>query len=177
MRLPDMQPMLGSSTPWGEMVMRSFPAACGNTATPSSSAALDGERPPVGWHLSSAQTGSLFRQLLVNKAAYRAEVERHATAIAAFSLGSPAGIANLDRATSALRMYVAWEAVEAINEALARIESGDYGTCGSCERPIAFERLEVTPQMRFCAACEESESRPTKSRPSGLRRMTNGDRL
>lgn len=129
---------------------------------------------PTRSHLSSAQSTSLRRLLLLNKAAHRAGVDRHATALTASSLGSPAGDANLDRAASALHMYVAWEAVEEIDEALARIETGTYGTCGSCERPIPFERLEFMPQMRFCPACGESEQ--TRSRPHELRAVANGGR-
>jgi DnaK suppressor protein len=129
---------------------------------------------PTQSHLSRPQSTSLRRLLLLNRAAHRAEVDRHAAAMAASSLGSPAGNAHLDRAASALHMYVAWEAVEAIDEALARIETGAYGTCGSCERPIPFERLELLPQMRFCAACGESEQ--TKVRPHDLRAVANGGR-
>ena len=155
--------------------MSSVPAARG-TAMSAMSAPLDGAHRPPRSHLSSAQSTSLRRLLLVNKAAYRAEVDRHAAAMAASSLGAPAGIANLDRATCALHMYVAWEAVEAIDEALARIETGVYGLCGSCERPIPFERLEVVPQMQFCAACDEHDSKKTDSRRLAPRVAANGGR-
>jgi RNA polymerase-binding transcription factor DksA len=151
-----MQPMLESSTHQERCLMSSFPAL------------------PTQSHLSPAQSASLRRLLLLNKAAHRAEVDRHAAAIAASSLGSPAGNAHLDRAASALRMYVSWEAVEAIDEAFARIETGAYGSCGSCERPIPFERLEVMPEMRFCAACGKSEQ--TESGPRDLRALANGGR-
>jgi RNA polymerase-binding transcription factor DksA len=129
---------------------------------------------PTRSHLSRAQSTSLRRLLLLNKAAHRAEVDRHAAAMAASSLGSPAGNAHLDRAASALNMYLAWKAVEAIDEALARIEIGAYGTCCSCDRRIPFERLEVMPQTRYCAACGESEQ--ANSQPRDLRAMANGGR-
>ena len=128
---------------------------------------------PTRSHLSRAQSISLRRLLLLNKAAHRAEVDRHAAALTASSLGSPAGTANLDRATNALHMYVSWEAVEEIDDALARIEADTYGSCGSCERPIPFEHLEAMPQMRFCAACGELESEPSKPR-RGTRAMSDG---
>ena len=155
--------------------MSSFSAARGKPARLAISAPLEDARRPAGSSLTSIQSKSLRRLLLLNKAAHRAEVARHASALAASSLGSPAGDANLDRATNALRMYVAWEVVEEIDGALARIETGAYGTCGSCERPITFEYLEASPLMRFCAACGEFEAEPTKSRPA-TRTVVNGGR-
>jgi RNA polymerase-binding transcription factor DksA len=112
-------------------------------------------------HLSDTQLRSLRRLLVINRAAHRAEVARQSTTLVAASLGSPAGKAELDRATSARQVYVALEALEEINAALARVEDGSYGACGSCARPIPFERLEVTPQMRFCDACGERGADPS----------------
>jgi DnaK suppressor protein len=37
-----------------------------------------------------------------------------------------------------------------INAALERIEAGTYGTCASCGKPIAPERLEVYPWASLC---------------------------
>ncbi len=42
-----------------------------------------------------------------------------------------------------------------VNEALDRIESGDYGTCLSCEKPIPAKRLRALPWARYCVACQE----------------------
>ncbi len=39
------------------------------------------------------------------------------------------------------------------DDALARIEAGEYGTCASCGRPIAPERLAARPSARTCIAC------------------------
>ncbi len=40
-----------------------------------------------------------------------------------------------------------------VDDALARIEAGEYGTCASCGRPIAPERLAARPSARTCIAC------------------------
>jgi len=40
-----------------------------------------------------------------------------------------------------------------ITAALARIDSGDYGFCESCEEPVAEKRLEFDPAARLCIAC------------------------
>jgi DnaK suppressor protein len=43
-----------------------------------------------------------------------------------------------------------------IEEALDRIEAGDYGTCFSCEEPIPAKRLEALPWAKHCVSCQES---------------------
>ena len=40
-----------------------------------------------------------------------------------------------------------------VDEALARAESGDYGRCADCGRPIAAERLAARPHARTCIDC------------------------
>jgi RNA polymerase-binding protein DksA len=37
-----------------------------------------------------------------------------------------------------------------IDSALERIANGTYGTCGSCGKPIAEERLEAIPYTTLC---------------------------
>jgi RNA polymerase-binding transcription factor DksA len=60
---------------------------------------------------------------------------------------------GVQRATTALHMYGAVEAIEEFEDALVRVDNGHYGACQSCGRSIPIERLEVLPQTRFCAAC------------------------
>lgn len=45
-----------------------------------------------------------------------------------------------------------------VNEALDRIESGDYGVCLACEKPIPSKRLRALPWARYCVACQEQTS-------------------
>ncbi|UXY17859.1 TraR/DksA C4-type zinc finger protein [Streptomyces cynarae] len=40
-----------------------------------------------------------------------------------------------------------------IDEALARIEDGTYGTCVGCARAVPAQRLEILPYTRHCVAC------------------------
>jgi RNA polymerase-binding transcription factor len=42
-----------------------------------------------------------------------------------------------------------------IEEALDRLESGDYGICLSCEEAIAPKRLSAIPWARYCVECQE----------------------
>lgn len=40
-----------------------------------------------------------------------------------------------------------------VNDALERIEKGTYGVCEKCGNEIAKERLQVSPEARFCSSC------------------------
>ncbi|MBZ5725200.1 MAG: TraR/DksA family transcriptional regulator [Acidobacteriia bacterium] len=42
-----------------------------------------------------------------------------------------------------------------IEEALDRLDSGDYGICLSCEEPIPANRLSALPWARYCVKCQE----------------------
>ncbi len=50
------------------------------------------------------------------------------------------------------------EAVIDIDAAIARLDNGTYGSCETCRRPIAPERLEALPQSPFCIACADPTS-------------------
>jgi DnaK suppressor protein len=55
--------------------------------------------------------------------------------------------------------------MEAIEDALARVEDGSYGVCDSCETDIAEARLEALPFTRLCVNCQaerEKEARTMK---------------
>lgn len=47
----------------------------------------------------------------------------------------------------------------AIDAALRRIDDGRYGTCTSCGRPIAEERLEAFPWASLCIECKRETER------------------
>jgi RNA polymerase-binding transcription factor DksA len=42
---------------------------------------------------------------------------------------------------------------DAIVNALDRLATGSYGTCGGCSRPIPYGRLIVMPEALHCVAC------------------------
>ncbi len=42
-----------------------------------------------------------------------------------------------------------------IEQALQRLESGDYGKCSDCENPIPQERLMAVPTATKCVPCKE----------------------
>ena len=49
-----------------------------------------------------------------------------------------------------------------IDEALAKIEEGTFGTCEECEEPIEPKRLEARPVSTLCIACKEREEHREK---------------
>jgi len=48
--------------------------------------------------------------------------------------------------------------LQAIEEALWRIEKGTYGVCRDCGEPIAEARLRAIPWTRVCITCKEKQS-------------------
>ena len=49
--------------------------------------------------------------------------------------------------------------LRAIDDALARIEDGTYGSCSRCGRTITEERLEAMPYATLCIDCKREEER------------------
>ena len=43
--------------------------------------------------------------------------------------------------------------IEQLEDALHRLDAGDYGVCESCEQPIDAERLEALPDTTLCIKC------------------------
>jgi RNA polymerase-binding protein DksA len=44
-----------------------------------------------------------------------------------------------------------------IDEALRRIDEGNYGLCFLCKKPISKARLEAVPHARLCIECKSAE--------------------
>jgi DnaK suppressor protein len=43
-----------------------------------------------------------------------------------------------------------------VEEALDRLDAGDYGICLACEEAIAEKRLQALPWARYCVTCQEN---------------------
>jgi RNA polymerase-binding transcription factor len=48
--------------------------------------------------------------------------------------------------------------LQAIEEALYRMEKGVYGICRDCGEPIAPARLEAIPWTRVCITCKQKQN-------------------
>jgi DnaK suppressor protein len=49
-----------------------------------------------------------------------------------------------------------------IDEALEKIEEGNFGICETCEEPIEVKRLEARPVSTLCLSCKEQEEHREK---------------
>lgn len=49
--------------------------------------------------------------------------------------------------------------LELIDEALERVESGDYGECVNCGEPVQEKRLDAVPWARYCLKCQDLQER------------------
>jgi RNA polymerase-binding transcription factor len=70
-----------------------------------------------------------------------------------------------DRATeeaqTTLRVHLSQSDIhllQAVEEALVRIEHGAFGVCQACQRPIAEARLKVVPWTHLCRDCKEQQN-------------------
>jgi DnaK suppressor protein len=53
--------------------------------------------------------------------------------------------------------------LQAIQEAIERIDDGSYGICESCESEIAEGRLEALPFTRLCVNCQAEREKEAKA--------------
>ena len=48
--------------------------------------------------------------------------------------------------------------LQAIEEALTRVDKGTYGSCRDCGEPISTARLNAIPWTRVCITCKEKQN-------------------
>ena len=46
-----------------------------------------------------------------------------------------------------------------IDEALKKIQEGNYGNCEQCKSPISKTRLKAIPYTRLCLKCQEAQEK------------------
>lgn|SRR5689334_4758543 len=51
------------------------------------------------------------------------------------------------------------EAMDEIDAALSRMETGSYGSCVACGGNIPYERLEIVPAADRCVGCQADRNR------------------
>jgi RNA polymerase-binding transcription factor DksA len=126
------------------------------------------------FHLTDPQRETLRLRLNARSGVLREEIARalHGSS-SSVELAIPVGRPERgDEAVEDLEAGIAIAGVErdadelnAILEALARMESGRYGLCDDCRAPIAYERLLAQPQASRCMRCETERER-LRARPS-----------
>jgi len=81
------------------------------------------------------------------------EVSGHTTHLADM------GTASTERDKAFLIGDTRGEALEDSDEALEKLDHGDYGVCEACGEPIARDRLEAVPYAKLCLKCKTEEER------------------
>jgi DnaK suppressor protein len=66
---------------------------------------------------------------------------------------------TLDREIDLTLEENARAAISQIDRALQKLETGTYGSCDKCGRPISDERLKVAPFATLCIECKRREER------------------
>jgi DnaK suppressor protein len=66
-----------------------------------------------------------------------------------------AGQATAERSNLLLVVQSLRDSLHDVEDALGRMEAGRYGACQRCGQPIAKERLEALPAVRWCISCKQ----------------------
>jgi DnaK suppressor protein len=137
------------------------------TATAHSSAATLPVRPGERrW--TEAEVAEVRDQLSAEADALRADIERAESDIAS-RLGDAVGDAGDDQADVGAKTFErehelalthnSRELLGQNERAIARIETGTYGTCESCGEAIGKARLQAFPRATLCVTCKQREER------------------
>jgi len=65
---------------------------------------------------------------------------------------------SLTEAVSLRLNGIQYTQLRQIQEALDRLQLGDYGICLGCEAPIPPKRLQALPWAKYCVPCQEKVS-------------------
>ena len=52
-----------------------------------------------------------------------------------------------------------YEQLRLVEQALDRLDAGDYGICLACEEPIPAKRLRAVSWARYCVKCQDTVGR------------------
>ena len=62
--------------------------------------------------------------------------------------------AAYDQASNQALLQQLKHRLKRVDRALAKFETGTYGYCENCGKPIDFARLKALPDARFCLHCQ-----------------------
>jgi len=108
------------------------------------------------------ETNAEYRRLLLEK---RAEVMA-GLGIRFDALAGMGRVAEEDQAQISHDEFVSlrlngldYAQLRMVEEALDRLDSGDYGICLACDEPIAPKRLRALSWARYCVTCQDMAGR------------------
>lgn len=132
----------------------------------SGAAALPVRQGEKKW--TESELSEVRDKLATEAAALRADIDRAESDIAS-RLSDAVGDAGDDQADVGAKTFErehelalthnARELLAQNERALARIETGLYGTCDSCGEPIGKARLQAFPRATLCVTCKQREER------------------
>ena len=64
-----------------------------------------------------------------------------------------------------------------VEQALERIEAGEFGVCEDCGADIGFNRLKARPTASLCIGCKEEQEKEEKQKLYSMRSHTTGRQL
>ena len=68
-------------------------------------------------------------------------------------------VSEITPLTTEAVMTVAKQQLAEVLDALARIDSGSYGVCADCGKPVPEGRLDAKPEAARCVACQGKRDR------------------
>lgn len=114
-----------------------------------------------------SEQDQIYLELLLNeREKYESQMNFHNDEALHFSKSSASEISGLsnhiaDCATDSFlheiglsMMTVEGDIIEQIDEAIERLETGEYGICHDCEHNINPERLKAIPHTKYCIECQ-----------------------
>lgn len=132
----------------------------------SGAAALPVRQGEKKW--TESELSAVRDKLATEAAALRADIDRAESDIAS-RLSDAVGDAGDDQADVGAKTFErehelalthnARELLSQNERALARIQTGTYGTCESCGEPIGKARLQAFPRATLCVTCKQREER------------------
>jgi DnaK suppressor protein len=111
-------------------------------------------------HPSEMENGqaSVYRQILLDKRrSALADLGAKANQLASTGRACEEDQAqySLEEAVSISLNAFEYMQLRQIQEALDRLERGEYGTCLSCEEAVPAKRLRALPWAKYCVKCQE----------------------
>jgi DnaK suppressor protein len=70
--------------------------------------------------------------------------------------GHPERLEGANREVHDSLVVGALAALQDVQAALQRMDTGHYGTCLDCQAPLELERLEILPQVARCLPCQRA---------------------
>lgn len=67
-----------------------------------------------------------------------------------------------DRELSMNMVSAEQEVLYQIDDALKRIDDGNFGACQECHKPIAMSRLKAVPYASLCIECQRAKEQKSK---------------